>query len=141
MSDFVPEYVSAAAPPTRADIALKAVQHARVVKQLWIFIASIIGFLTVVNFSRRLHVKLTKSRPSVSIQEKDSTIEGPNMGNMGKPSLRRLPSAVASLFRVVMFRRTLPLGPGGIISMTEATFIIIYMVVHLILLFVDSESQ
>ena len=127
--------------PTDADIALKAKQNAKYVRDLWILIACVIGFLTVVNFSRRLHVKLTKSRPSVSIQEKDSTIEGPNMGNMGKPSLRRLPSAVASLFQVVMFRRTLPLGPGGIISMTEATFIIIYMVVHLILLFVDSEYQ
>ena len=141
MSDFEPEYVSAA--PTRADIALKAIQHARVVRQLWFFLTAVIGFLAIINFSRRLLVILRGRQlpptPSVS-PEKDSANEDYRPGATGNASLRRVPAAVASAFRIVMFRRTISLGLGGDISVTETTFIVVYIVAHLIWLFVDSES-
>jgi hypothetical protein len=134
------EYVSAASP-SRADIALKGIQQARVVKQLWIFLTAVIGLLTVINHSRRLFVRFGRRHRSVHSQtsdEKDITIEDARPGATGKTSLRRLPAAAASAFRVVMFRKTIPLGPGGIISITETTFIVMYIVALLVWLFVDS---
>ncbi|KAH9943327.1 ferric reductase NAD binding domain-containing protein [Epithele typhae] len=85
--------------PTPADIALKRVQQTQAVKELWIVIASVVGFLFVVRVLRYACSRLFGRRPS----------------NTGKVSWRRIPAAAAATFRIVAFRLAFTWGYIGTI--------------------------
>lgn len=125
--------------PTKADLALKAEAQRKYVKDLWIFLACVVAFLTVIRVLRLvlslvIHPRPAKSQPS----EKDS-FETVQAGRNGRLSLRKLPAAFASAFRVVAFRLSIPVGPGSVASVAELLFIFGYIAVMLIMLLINSE--
>ncbi|KAJ3554162.1 hypothetical protein NM688_g3250 [Phlebia brevispora] len=131
--------------PTDADIALKAKQNAKYVRDLWILIACVIGFLTVVRALRWLLFSVIfPARPVPSseftTQSEKTNGEAVQSGASGRVSWRRLPSAFTSAFRVVAFRLNIPIGPGSVASVTELLFIFGYMAAIFAWLFIDTED-
>ena len=131
------------AGPTTADIRLKSCQQAKYVKELWLFLTAVIGLLAIFNWSSRLllyacKLKWTSGVGVVSHGKRSPEALKP--GGTGRVSLRRVPDAIGSLFRVIDFRTTVPIGPSSVMSVTELTFIVGYILALLIWLWVDSGS-
>ncbi|KAL7282503.1 hypothetical protein ACG7TL_003974 [Trametes sanguinea] len=111
--------------PTAADKAFKAVQQKKAIEELWLLIAGIIAFLSVVRMLRLALRSLVRRRlvePSPEKSEKSSPLEIVLPGRTGKASWRRIPAATASAFRVLAFRIHVPL-PIGFVTLTELFFI------------------
>ena len=132
--------------PTSADKALKRLQQSKAIKELWIIIASVIGFLLVVRVLRYAARLLFSSRPS-DVQaemsgEKSEKVspEAVIPGRTGKASWRRVPLALASGFRIIAFRIQIPLGIGSA-SFAELSFIWAYVGAMFALTFVDSKRD
>lgn len=126
--------------PTDADKALKAEQQAKYVKELWIFLASVVALLTLVRAVRCLLSVVFSSRSTLgsgSISEKDDS-ETVQPGRSGRVSWRRLPTAFSTAFRVVAFRLNIPIGPGSVASVAELLFIFGYITAVFIWLLIDS---
>ncbi|KAI0091940.1 ferric reductase NAD binding domain-containing protein [Irpex rosettiformis] len=136
------------ATPSQADRLLKAMQQRKYVKDLWILLGSVIAFLTVIRTLRLLHsftfsakrsaARADPSTPSTASEKVDP--EALNKNHSGKVSLRRLPAALASAFKVVAFRRTIPVGPGSNMNVTESLFVFGYIAIMLVLCFIDTED-
>lgn len=131
------------AEPSAADRAVKAAQQAEFVRDLWLVIASVIGFLTIIRLLRLGLWYIRKPNqlqgaPSTPATEKTSPEDG-RTGSTGKVSWRRIPAALASGFRIVAFRLSIPIGPGSVASIAELSFICGYIAVMFILLFNHSK--
>ena len=130
--------------PTEADIALKHAQQSKAVKNFWIIIAAVVGFLAVVRLLRYAVRLLVSSRPSEvqagANDEKAQKVspEAVIPGRTGKASWRRIPAALTSGFRVIAFRVSVPLGVGSA-SIAKLFFIWSYMATILAFTFVNSE--
>jgi ferric-chelate reductase len=117
--------------PSYADILLKVEHQAKYVKELWLFLASIIALLTVVNVISKIVDGI--SPPKSQAKEQYASSSG-----HGRFSLRRLPAAIASSFKIIAFRVTVPIGPSSVTSVTEIIFILGYIIALITWLFVDS---
>ncbi|KAK7695500.1 hypothetical protein QCA50_000136 [Cerrena zonata] len=129
--------------PSASDRALKAQQQAEYVKELWIFLASIVALLTVIRFVRLGFSAVYRPRSSLqsrSTSNEKSTEEPAVPGQTGKLSWRRLPYAVATSFRIVAFRLNIRIGPRAYASVSELTFIFGYIIATFIWLFVDTQD-
>ena len=132
--------------PTPVDSALKRMQQSKAIKELWIIIASVIGFLVVVRILRYASMLIFFSRPSGSqaaaTEEKTekASPEAISPGHTGRASWRRIPTALATGFRIVAFRVQVPLGIGSA-SFAELFFIWAYIATILSLTFVNSEPS
>lgn len=129
--------------PTAADRALKAQQQAKYVKQLWIFMASVLALLTLIRFIRLGLSLLFKPKPSnqSSSTPIEKLVEEPTVpGQTGKASWRKIPSATAAAFRIVAFRLNIPIGPRAYATVSELTFIFGYIIANFVWLFVDSTT-
>lgn len=139
-----PSVLSRDTAPSAADRTLKAYQQSLYVKELWLLLTAVIGLLTVINWSSRLLRYLLQTKRDLgdagSSIEKTSP-EALGQGRTGRISLRRVPDAVASMFKVVAFRTTVPIGTLSVMSVTELTFIVGYIVAILIWLWVDSKCD
>ncbi|KAI0693553.1 ferric reductase NAD binding domain-containing protein [Cytidiella melzeri] len=131
-----------------ADRLLKAQQQRKYVRDLWIFLASVVAFLAVVRatrlllslvFSAKRISAAVDSSPHATPPEK-SDPEAINKQQTGKMCLRRLPVALGSAFRVLAFRLSIPIGPGSKATVAELLFIFGYIAVMLILCFVDTKG-
>lgn len=132
------EVLATSGAPSAADKALKNHYQRLFVKDLWIIIASVVAALTLV---RGVSYILTSAR--ISARRKPSDLDEkaePPSTNTGRFSPRNIPSAIASAFRIVAFRITVPIGPASCASISELTFICSYIAVLLVFAFVDSES-
>lgn len=124
--------------------ARKQIQLAHV-KQLWIFLASVIAFFTVLRvlrfILRFILVSRSANRVELVVSEKeDLEFTAPTtMRRINSPILR-LYAAVATGFRIVAFRWSLPIGLGSVASISELTFIFIYIAAMFLWLFLDSMS-
>ena len=139
---MVSSLFSRSSSPSAADIALKAEEQHTYVKELWLILTGVIGLLTLINAFRYI-LRLAsspRSKASNNANEKGSP-EAFTPGRTGKASLRRLPATIASLFNVIAFRTTVPIGPSAVASVTELTFTLGYIVVMLVWLFVDSKTN
>ncbi|EJD01186.1 uncharacterized protein FOMMEDRAFT_90010 [Fomitiporia mediterranea MF3/22] len=56
-------------------------------------------------------------------------------------SLRHVPSAFASLFRVLAFRTTVPIGPSSVMSVAELVFILGYITALLVWLWINTDDM
>lgn len=116
---------------------MKAEQQAKYVKDVWILIASVVAFLTLI---RTLRFVLSFIPPTLKpISGEKSDIESVQSGRNGRISWRRLPAAFASVFRVVAFRLNIPVGPGSVSSVAELLFIFGYITTMLVLLLINSK--
>lgn len=133
---------SGSAAATTAERALRNALQVKHVKELWIFLGCVIGFLSIVNFTRRLFNIVYKSTSTIdapSSEKKD--VEDGGSSKTLHYSIRRLPSAMATGFRILAFRLSIPIAPGSILSISELTFILIYIAAMLIWLLVDSKPS
>ena len=132
--------------PTAADKALKKVQQQTYVRELWTFLASIIAFLALVRLLRWALSLAFPPRPVVNstdassdLEKKGSIDEVSQETYSGRISWRRLPVALASTFRVVMFRLNIPIGPGSVATPVELLFIFGYITAMFVWLLIDSK--
>lgn len=137
-----PSLFSRDAGPTTAEKNLKAYQQSKYVEELWLLLTAVIGLLAIINWSLQLLNYLRKPKRNfnddVTSVEKRSP-EALDPGRTGRISIRKVPNAVVTMFRVIAFRTTIPIGPSSVMSVTELTFIVGYIVAILIWLWIDSE--
>ena len=117
--------------------SLKSRLQREYTKDLWLFLASVIAFFTLLNIVRKSLAAIASRSAS---QHEKTGGEAAQPGNTGKISLRRLPLAVASSFRIAAFRIPIACGFGASASPFEVTFIALYMVFTFVLLFINSTS-
>jgi ferric-chelate reductase len=113
------------------------------VKDLWLFLASLLAFLTVIRvlrllfrlfiLSRRVNYVEPLEPEKHDVESTTSTIKT----RVNSP-IYRLQSAIATTFRIVAFRWSIPIGPGSFASISELTFIFGYMAAMFLWLFLDS---
>ncbi|KII94680.1 hypothetical protein PLICRDRAFT_169410 [Plicaturopsis crispa FD-325 SS-3] len=130
-------------PPTAAQRLEKADQQRKYVRELWLFLTAVIALLACVRFARLLlsrWVKPTAHRQTSTTEKGGADVESGQARRDGRVSLRRLPAATASAFRIVAFRWTVPIGLSSVASVSELTFIIGYIVAIFVWLFVDTED-
>ncbi|KAI0774396.1 ferric reductase NAD binding domain-containing protein [Fomes fomentarius] len=132
--------------PTAADRALKVTQQKKSIKELWLLITAVIGFLFVIRILRLIVTSLfsryTLSTPDTAVsteKAEKSYPEAVTPGRTGKASWRRLPATLASAFRVVAFRIQVPIGIGAA-SFAELFFICAYIATMLSLTLTNSEN-
>lgn len=133
----------ASSPISPAMLSQKAALQEEYVKQLWFLLTAVIGLLTIVHWSTRLYERFRTPRSishgngSGMAVEKQAP-ETLTPGRTGKISLRRIPLAITSAFRVLAFRTTVPIGPSSVMSLTEVSFIISYTVTLFVWLWINS---
>lgn len=127
--------------PSAADLLLKAQEQRIYVRQFWIFLASVIAVLALFHWTSvlwSLVCRPTTTAHHTSEKEKyEPEVEKQN--RVGRRSWRHLPAAIASAFRIIAFRWTIPLGFKAVSSVSELVFIISYIVALLVWLLVNSE--
>lgn len=131
--------------PSKADSSFRATHQKEAVRRLWTIIASVVAFLLVVRVLRLTlsflfgRLLFSSEDPCLAIEkdEKASSQEVVLPGQNGKASWRRIPSAFASGFRIVVFRVQVPLGVGGA-SIAELFFIFGYIATMMSLTFTYS---
>lgn len=96
--------------------------------QVWFFLASFIFLATVANVLSILYRRIARRRISptaVADPEKSGETAPARHGS----SLRRLPSAIANLYRVVAYRWTLEIGQSYTLNLAEVFVTIAYIIV------------
>ena len=114
-------------------------------RESWYFVGAVIGFLALVRIVRFLWLKA--SPPSSEEEEPTSPVSPGDEKVLEQAAPRakvqslpvRLSSAVATAFRIVFFRISVPVLPGYLASISELSFTFIYFAVMIILLFTESE--
>ena len=126
--------------PTVADrVVRNRVQHEHVL-QTWYFLGSVLAFFTLVNVVRKTWAliaplpKISKATASGKADEEKHVAP-----KVTRSAFQRVLSTISTTFRIVFFRWSIPIGPGSIASMSELTFILIYIAANLVWLFVDSK--
>lgn len=125
---------------TAADRLIRDRTQSKFVKQVWYLIGGVVALLICIRIARYLHLLLTVPKPA---QEKDKETKKVDLERadprIGKISVRRLPLAIATAFRIVAFRWTITAGSFMVSSVSEAAFVLGYMASILIWLLVDSK--
>lgn len=125
---------------TAADRAYRNKVQVAHVKQLWYFLASVLFFLTCVRVLRYTWSRLaTHPKQSNSTNEKvdeEKNLDTPST----RSSFQRFFAALASGFRILFFRISVPIGPGVIASISELTFTFAYIATMFVWLLTDSKS-
>ncbi|KAF9468795.1 FAD-binding domain-containing protein [Collybia nuda] len=126
---------------TAADRHYRDQMQIKFTKQIWYLIASVIALLACVRVARYLYsiATIPKSTPEKESATKKSDLERASP-RMGKISIRRLPFALATAFRIVSFRWTIVVGSFAISSVSELAFILGYMAAIFIWLLVDTRN-
>lgn len=139
MADLAPLRVFSRSSPSASQLSEKARLQEGYVNQLWYLLAAIVGLLTIVNWSTRLISFLrNRRRGQGNPSAPKMSPEAPTPGQTGKASVRRLPQAFSSIFRIVAFRTTVPIGPSSVMSVTELVFIFGYVIALLVWLWINS---
>jgi len=114
-------------------------------KETWYFVGAVIGFLTLVRIVRFLWLKA--SSPSSSEEEPSSPVSPGDEKVLEQAAPRakarslpaRLSSTIATVFRIVFFRISVPVLPGYLASISELSFTFVYFAVMIAFLFTESE--
>lgn len=123
---------------TPADRVYRNQRQAEYAKQVWYFIACIIALLSCIRAIRFLLSRLTPPTPGLTHKEKKD-LEALQPANDHAISIRRLPLALVTAFRIIAFRWTITISSYNLASVAEVTFIFGYMAAIFIWLLVDSK--
>ncbi|KAL5487797.1 FRP1_3 [Sanghuangporus weigelae] len=145
MSDLSRLRVFSRSSPSPAQLSEKAKLQEGYVDELWYLLTAVIGLLTIVHWSTRLYSFLRKpqrgqNNSNATNIEKTSP-EASTPGQTGKASIRRLPQAFCSVFKIVAFRTTVPIGPSSVMSVTELVFITGYVIALLVWLWINTHDM
>jgi len=91
-----------------------------------------------VNFARWTWSKLA-TPPKISSKEKADE-EKHAAAKVHSSAFQRCFAALATGFRITFFRWSIPIGPGSIASISELTFIFVYIAAMFVWLFVDTKD-
>ncbi|KAF6762356.1 hypothetical protein DFP72DRAFT_878622 [Ephemerocybe angulata] len=133
-------YARATTAFTTADRLIRTEKDRKAVRDIWIFLASVLAFFTLVNLVRKLSTKLhhpQRSSPPASPSDVEKT-EARLPGKQLASRLTRVSSAVATSFRIVAFRWAIPIGPNALATVSELACICLYIAANLLWLFLDS---
>ncbi|KAI0265185.1 ferric reductase NAD binding domain-containing protein [Gloeopeniophorella convolvens] len=124
-----------------ADRLLKNRLQRQYVKDFWICMGSVLAFLAAIRLAKvLLSVRHKRDRPSPTEDEKKTPLEVAEPSNTRRISWRRIPVAFATLFRIVAFRWTVPIGLKSVMSISELTFIAGYITTMFVFLFVRTHD-
>ncbi|RDB22637.1 putative ferric reductase transmembrane component [Hypsizygus marmoreus] len=124
---------------TASDRLYRSQRQAEFVKEIWYFIACSIVLLACIRAVRFIYSRLGNNAPRPLHDEKKDTEAHERLGN-STISVRRLPLALATAFRIIAFRWTIVIGPYNVASISEVTFIIGYMAAIFVWLLVDTRD-
>ncbi|GJJ07267.1 hypothetical protein Clacol_001467 [Clathrus columnatus] len=133
----IPSYLS------NPDRFLKLAQQADYVHEVWWFMASVIGALAVFHYCSVFLQACSSGESEPSLSSSTGTTSGEPLSTTirsGKISLRRLPAAINSTIRIVLFRWTVPIGTNAVASVSELIFIFGYIGALLIWEFVHTKD-
>jgi hypothetical protein len=138
-------YPRATAAFTAADRAIRTQKDRKAVRDIWLFLASVIVFLTLVNVARKVAAWLHASRHigvrrSVVDAEKRGDLT-PSQQRPATSTISRLLSSTTTAFRIVAFRVPIPIGLNALATVSELAFIFAYIAANFLWLFLDSEYQ
>ncbi|KAG2013502.1 metalloreductase, variant 2 [Coprinopsis cinerea AmutBmut pab1-1] len=132
------------------DILLRRRNDRRHVREVWIFLGSVLVFFTIVNFFRKLLRLVARRRGAKSRSPRATAHAGhtdaekaeqPRSAPQPPASvLSRVASSISTVFRIVAFRWSLWLGPNNLGSLGELAFILLYISANLIWLLVDTRN-
>lgn len=123
---------------TPAERIVRDGQKKEYVQQLWFTITGIIALLALVRLIRFIFsLASPPASPSGSSANEKDDPELPQPSQAKSSTLTRLSSAVASAFRIVAFRWSIPFSRNSVVSITETTFIVGYVVAVLVWTLVD----
>lgn len=128
-----------AATPSAAQRAIRNKIQVAHVRELWIFLGSVLAFFTVVNFFCSLWSALSPIPKSRGFSSKEKFDEETNHARLKQSTSQRSLSALTTGFRIVFFRWSVPIGPSAVASITELSFTFMYIVAMLVWLLVDSK--
>ncbi|KAF8914049.1 ferric reductase NAD binding domain-containing protein [Gymnopilus junonius] len=129
-----------AAIPSSSQRSLRNRLQIAHVRQLWIFLGSVLAFFTAVNFLRYLWSKLFPISKGHDFFTKEKIDEETSNTPLKQSTCRRSLSALTTGFRIVFFRWSVPIGPSVFASVTELSFTFIYIAAMLIWLLVDTQD-
>lgn len=124
---------------TAADRAYRNKRQAEYAMQVWYLIACTIASLSCIRALRFLYSRLSTRQPVAPLKEKSDTEASISSGKK-TISVSRLPSAITTLFRIVVFRWTLVIGSYNLASVSEVAFILGYMAAMFLWLLVDTRD-
>ncbi|PPQ65217.1 hypothetical protein CVT26_000194 [Gymnopilus dilepis] len=129
-----------AATPSAAQRALRKQIQIAHVRQLWMFLGGVLAFFTLLNFVRYLWSKLFFTPSTRADGTKEKADEEKHSARPRVSTPRRSWWALATGFRIVFFRWSIPIGPSAIASVTELSFICVYIVANLVWLLVNTQD-
>ncbi|KAH9483266.1 Ferric reductase transmembrane component 5 [Psilocybe cubensis] len=139
--------LSSRATSTAADRLIRNHKQVAHVRQLWIFLGSVLAFLTLVNVIRRLvawFTPITEPHPGseakISIEKINDQEKNAPARRVSSSMARRGLTAVVSGFKIFFFRWRIPFGSDFTVSVIEQIFIVVYIVAMLIWLLVDTRN-
>lgn len=127
-----------AAASTPADRVIRNQKQREHVKELWIFLACVLAFLTAIRFIRYVVSRLASTQETSPPANEQDDKEKNRDEIRPTSTFYRFRMALASGFRIVFFRLSITIGPGSIASLSELSFILIYIAAMFIWLLVDS---
>jgi len=123
-----------------ADRAIRNQKQIAHVKQLWWFLASVVTFFTLIRVGRYLAAKFSSISKNAGASTNEKGDEELNKKQQVITSpLQRTAYALSTGFRITFFRFSVPVGLGCIMSISELSFILIYITANLLWLLVDSQ--
>ncbi|KAF8981515.1 FAD-binding domain-containing protein [Cyathus striatus] len=141
--------------PTAADRAIRNQKQVEHVKQLWIFLASVLLFFTLIRTFRWLIrraflvcIKSPAEETSCSNFEVQKLADAkPNYDiekvvdrKFDRSFIRRTWLCLQTFFKIGLFRCSIPIGLGAIASVAELCFICVYITAMFIWLLVDTRD-
>lgn len=133
--------------PSSADRNLKAELQAEHVKVLWLILASVIGILSLFNWTDRLlkYSFTIEDRDAFSMSKSElekGTTDSEISSHPGHTScVRRISAALLMAFKIAAFRLTVPVGSSAVASFTEFFFIFGYTLTMFTLLWIQSRRN
>lgn len=126
---------------TSAERVLKAKLQEQSVKELWMFIGAVILLLSCVRAGRYLFSCANRPNNTSRQVTPKADPERLRSGSQATISLRRIPAAILSAFRIVAFRLAIPIGPSSVMLVSELTFICGYIIAIFTWLLVNSKCS
>jgi len=110
----------------------------KIAEEVWFAVAAFIFVLAFVRFADLGIIWYRKRRITARQKQLNGDRESaarPAMPTPSGPSLRRLPAALTSAFRIIAFRSTIPVFPGVSVTIAEASAALSYLAALLALLY------
>jgi ferric-chelate reductase len=139
---MTPTSPNLAAKPVDPNKALRIARAAAYPKEIWYLVAAVIFIISCWQFASILlsrHRTPRAIKPNSESTRNDSSSEGVGTPKSRTVSIRRLPLAISSVFRIFAFRSTISLGGSSTVNLAEIAVVLGYLLAILTWEFINSE--